>query len=261
MDLIARWNIWGQGPVLIGKEDSLSEPKCFCDPMGKSALNVQQLFDITAAEQSLMLHFSNNHLEEEPNRVQRSETEGISLRMTPVKVAEIEQMKADELIRMTSTSRAAIGKLANMAFMRDRIKTLRQKYNFLSSIMPSPSNAKKADLAKELAECHRVIRSKRKTFVKKVKDDIELNFIGYRGFADKASKDQELQHPFYALTLEAKACFFDVKYNINVDDNNSASATMATPTRQVQSNARESIPNAPFVMENAMAHLNLGGDL
>ena len=81
MDLIAQWNIWGEGDVLVGKGESTVAPYCFSDPSGKHQLNINLLFDISAAGKTLVDYFSKFHLEEKANSVQRPETgeDGVSL--------------------------------------------------------------------------------------------------------------------------------------------------------------------------------------
>jgi hypothetical protein len=46
--LIERLNLWGEGPVLVGKDGAEEEPTCFCDPSGRNNLNTDLLFDVSA---------------------------------------------------------------------------------------------------------------------------------------------------------------------------------------------------------------------
>jgi hypothetical protein len=85
LDLVTRWNLWGAGPVLVGKEGAFQEPEELCDPTGMVALNPELLFDVSAAEANLMEYFEQSLLNEDG--VPTAEIEkGVSLRKTTIKV-------------------------------------------------------------------------------------------------------------------------------------------------------------------------------
>jgi hypothetical protein len=52
LDLLDRWNIWGDDSPLVGKEGATVIPNCFLDPSGTHELNTQLLFDILSAEET-----------------------------------------------------------------------------------------------------------------------------------------------------------------------------------------------------------------
>jgi hypothetical protein len=107
MVLIEQWNLWGSGPVLVGLGETLEKPKGFCDPSGKNFLYPNILFDISSAKDTLMAYLEHNHLQEDPNRVHRSE-KAVSLRMTPALVEDVKQARLDEYERLTQPTKTSL---------------------------------------------------------------------------------------------------------------------------------------------------------
>jgi hypothetical protein len=218
MDLIDRWNIWGDRSPLVGKDGETSVPKCFMDPSGQHALNIQLLFDISAAEDTLMEYFSKNHLEDSLDRVQRSEVgeHGVSLRKTPALVADIDQARDEEVSRRTSDDFELLIKLCNKPYLKDRINKLRATYPYLRCLAVPNSTAKKALLAVTLAQHHAAICERDENFVQKVEDRVSEGSVSCSGFSDMTKKKTELRHHFYALTDDTKQQLCDRKYHIAI---------------------------------------------
>ena len=91
MVLIDQWNLWGEGPVLVGSGDTLvvqpqhsviCPARTFC-----TEHSFRYLFSKTNPEMAYVEH---NHLKEDPNRIHRSEKD-VSLHMTPVLVEHVKQ--------------------------------------------------------------------------------------------------------------------------------------------------------------------------
>jgi hypothetical protein len=53
MDLVDKWNLWGQGQVLVGNTTNLVPPTQFADPSGKNKLNVNMPLDASSAVRKL----------------------------------------------------------------------------------------------------------------------------------------------------------------------------------------------------------------
>ncbi len=126
---VNKLNLWGDGAVKVGKDNCFEEPRQFTDPSGEHELNTESLFDISGTEEAIMAYFDLNSLSRELNQVGRSETD-VSLRMTPVLLAEVKQARKDELTHRTYHSRDLLGSLSTKAYLTSRLKELLRSFLF-----------------------------------------------------------------------------------------------------------------------------------
>jgi hypothetical protein len=217
LDLIDKLNLWGDGAVKVGKGNCFEEPRQFTDPSGEHELNTESLFDISGAEEAIMAYFDFNSLSGELNQVGRSEKD-VSLRMTPVLLAEVEQSRKDELNRRTSHNRDLLGSLTTKAYLTSRLTELREEFPFLctevTEVQIPNSSEKKDKFVEAVAKAHENIIAKVPDFVRQVKEAMSAQYLLCNGFADRQRKRRELARPFYSLPQTAKAEFFDRKYSI-----------------------------------------------
>jgi hypothetical protein len=234
-------------------------------------LNVDLLFDISAAEKPLTEYFQHNHLNEETSdRATRSEKHGVSLKATPITVAQINTSQEEEVTRQTSCSALALMKCATVGYMKQRLDALRNRYRYLERKfrLPRPRDKpKKEDWARALAEHHREISSQDRDFIADIEQDVYQLEDFDDGFANKEKKHTELTHPFYALTSEAKEMFCD-KFVIKVefvDDNqdygNNSSMDNGSDVGMADTTPRRvggvSLANTPALLQRAMAKMQL----
>lgn len=217
LDLIDKLNLWGDGAVKVGKGNCFEEPRQFTDPSGEHELNTESLFDISGAEEAIMAYFDFNSLSGELNQVGRSEKD-VSLRMTPVLLAEVEQSRKDELNRRTSHNRDLLGSLTTKAYLTSRLTELREEFPFLctevTEVQIPNSSEKKDKFVEAVAKAHENIIAEVPDFVRQVKEAMSAQYLLCNGFADRQRKRRELARPFYSLPQTAKAEFFDRKYSI-----------------------------------------------
>jgi hypothetical protein len=68
LDLIERWNVWGEGPVRVGEQGKEAvAAQLFSDPTGITHLNYNILFEISAGEETLMQYFEKTQLVSQPD--------------------------------------------------------------------------------------------------------------------------------------------------------------------------------------------------
>jgi hypothetical protein len=266
MDLIDQWNLWGDGPVLVGKAMDLEPPTRFTDPSGKNALNVNMLFDVSSAEKTLMAYFEYSSLEGAVHKVSRSEKE-VSLRMTPATLEDIKQARSDELKRLTSTDTDALMAVTTVAYLKARLQQLLDKYAYLARIATPDPNSKKRSYAEALSKFHRKIIEKERHFVRTIKNELREKSAGSDGYADPQKKREELKLMFYALTDEAKAKFLERKYTIPFENDGADNDNTGfdedesnadgdyppdTPARTTQSSS-----DTPFVVRRRFDRLSI----
>ena len=98
-----------------------------------------------------------------------------------------------------------------------------------------------------------------------VSDSIHNRNLTTDGFASRLKKAQELRHPFYSLTDDAKQVFQNELYVITVPleenaDRYDDQGNATTPPRRTQLAANSSAPDTPFLAAEMLARLTLSQD-
>jgi hypothetical protein len=169
LDLIERLNVWGEGPVLVGKKGQEEEAQQFIDPMGKQqGLNIDILFDISGGMEQLHEYFETTRLTGDLENLGDAE-KAIKLTVTPVKICEMDEQRKVELARLTSTSSSLLENHLTVALMKARLRMLQEKYDYLSAESIPRDSMKKEEFAKALAKFHTTIRQKDPSFEDSIK--------------------------------------------------------------------------------------------
>jgi hypothetical protein len=232
LDLIESWNLWGSGPVLVGKKGREIEPTRFTDPTNRTPLNFEILFEISAAQDTLMEYFEETQLKGPLDKIGESEKK-VSLVMKPVELAAHEEKINEELIRLTSTDARNLEQVATVAFLKDRLHLLADEFEFLPSSDEIPTSGKKEVFTKLLARFHKRILKDDPQFRDDIKAELDEKAAACSGFADRERKKSELQLQFFSFTNDARAKFAAEKYVIEIEppDANNDGSSQETPTR------------------------------
>lgn len=210
--LVYKHNYWGQGPVLVGKNEDMRPPRTFTDPSGEHNLNRNLLFDISAAEEALQIVFQECKLSDDPKR--HTEMDSF-LRSTPVLLKEVSEERKQELIRLTSTDKGRLKAASTASFLQNRITQLRDAHPFLQEKATFKSRHTKEALAEILADYHKELHRHDPSFLETTKRRLQSWYDKCDGFAPMDQKKRELDKPFYRFSNDAKHPFLEKAYVID----------------------------------------------
>lgn len=221
--LVERLNLWGLGPVCVGKKGKESEPDKFVDPSGEFALNPELLFDITSGERFLKERFAATYLDTDGKPTEEIEKK-FPPKQTTVLSQDLEKEKKEEILRCTSDKALKLQplKTATKRFLANRLRMLFVDYgtelgNLPEGVKSLAFDSKRDDLLDGLARVHGVLKS-----VDSWEDDersrIEEKYRSASGYADKKRKEEELKHDFYSFPDYVREEFAKRKYWVSCDE-------------------------------------------
>ena len=188
----------------------------FTDPSGNNELNTELLFDVSNAMKVLKKYFNTFYLQEDTNRVSRSEKKA-PLMNTPILRQNIVQNKKNETEKQTSHTFKILYDLWTKDDALDRLIFLKQKFAGIIDKIPLRT-AKKDAVISELAAAHKRLVEFDPGWLRALNVELDKTEMNIPSFAEKARKREELRVPFYQFPLESKLEFLDIKHHIQTTD-------------------------------------------